>query len=146
MRWISLLSGMLFGLGLTLSGMVLPSKVQDFLDVSGNWDPSLALVMGGALLVFMPGYFWLVKPRSQAVNGGEFHISSRSKLDPRLLLGSTLFGVGWGLVGICPGPAITALVTGQWQILLFVTAMLIGIKSACWVTDRGFGWSLPGGR
>lgn len=146
MRWISLLSGIVFGLGLTLSGMVLPSKVQNFLDVSGNWDPSLALVMGGALLVFMPGYFWLVKPRSRAVNGDEFHVSSRSKLDLRLLLGSILFGVGWGLVGICPGPAITALVTGQWQILLFVVAMLVGIKLACWVTDRGFGWSRPGGR
>ena len=146
MRWISLLSGMLFGLGLTLSGMVLPSKVQNFLDVSGNWDPSLALVMGGALLVFMPGYFWMVKPRSRAVNGGEFHVSSRSTLDPRLLLGSILFGVGWGLVGICPGPAITALVTGQWQILLFVVAMLVGIKLACWVTDRGFSWSWLGDR
>ena len=146
MRWISSLSGIVFGLGLTLSGMVLPSKVQNFLDVSGNWDPSLALVMGGALLVFMPGYFWLVKPRSRAVNGGEFHVSSRSTLDPRLLLGSILFGVGWGLVGICPGPAITALVTGQWQILLFVVAMLVGIKFACWVTDRGFSWSWLGDR
>lgn len=137
MRWISGLCGMVFGLGLTLSGMVLPSKVQDFLDVSGNWDPSLALVMGGALLVFMPGYFWLVKPRAKAVDGSDFHISRVKQLDSRLLIGSALFGVGWGLVGICPGPAITALVTGQWQILLFVAAMLFGIKLACWCTSRG---------
>ena len=100
MRWISGLSGMVFGLGLTLSGMVLPSKVQNFLDVSGNWDPSLALVMGGALLVFMPGYFWLVKPRAKAVDGSDFHISRTKNLDSRLLIGSALFGVGWGLVGI----------------------------------------------
>ncbi len=137
MRWISGLSGMVFGLGLTLSGMVLPSKVQNFLDVSGDWDPSLALVMGGALLVFMPGYFWLVKPRAKAVDGSDFHISRVKKLDSRLLIGSSIFGVGWGLVGICPGPAITALVTGQWQILLFVAAMLFGIKLACWFTSRG---------
>jgi len=137
MRWISLVSGIVFGLGLTLSGMVLPSKVQNFLDVSGTWDPSLALVMGGALLVFMPGYFWLVKPRAKAVDGSDFHISRVKKLDSRLLIGSAVFGVGWGLVGICPGPAITALVTGQWQILLFVTAMLFGIKLACWFTSRG---------
>lgn len=137
MRWISGLCGMVFGLGLTLSGMVLPSKVQNFLDVSGNWDPSLALVMGGALLVFMPGYFWLVKPRVRAVDGSDFHLSGTKKLDRRLLIGSALFGVGWGLVGICPGPAITALVTGQWQILLFVAAMLFGIKLACWFTSRG---------
>lgn len=137
MRWISGLSGMVFGLGLTLSGMVLPSKVQNFLDVSGNWDPSLALVMGGALFVFMPGYFWLVKPRAKAVDGADFHISTTKKLDSRLLIGSAVFGVGWGLVGICPGPAITSLVTGQWQILLFVAAMLFGIKLACWVTSRG---------
>lgn len=137
MRWISGLCGMVFGLGLTLSGMVLPSKVQNFLDVSGNWDPSLALVMGGALLVFMPGYFWLVKPRARAVDGSDFHLSGTKKLDRRLLIGSALFGVGWGLVGICPGPAITALVTGQWQILLFVAAMLFGIKLVCWFTSRG---------
>jgi uncharacterized protein len=137
MRWISLLSGVLFGFGLTLSGMVLPSKVQGFLDLAGDWDPSLALVMGGALLVFMPGYFLLVKPRRCAVNGTPFHFSSKTKLDKRLLIGSALFGVGWGLVGICPGPAITALVTGQWQILVFVIAMLVGIKLVCWLESRG---------
>ncbi len=133
MRWISLIFGTLFGLGLTISGMVLPAKVLGFLDVTGDWDPSLALVMGGALLVFMPGYLFLVKPRARSLAGEPFHLSKKRQLDPRLLAGSALFGIGWGLVGICPGPAITALVTGQWQIGLFVVAMLLGIKSACWL-------------
>ena len=137
MRWISLLCGLLFGLGLTLSGMVLPEKVLAFLDIAGNWDPSLALVMAGALLVFMPGYFLLIKPRHLAVSGEPFHLPKKQRLDRRLIVGSGIFGVGWGLVGICPGPAITALVTGQWQILLFVAAMLFGIKLACWFTSRG---------
>ena len=133
MRWISLIFGTLFGLGLTISGMVLPAKVLGFLDVTGDWDPSLSLVMGGALLVFIPGYLFLVKPRARSLAGEPFHLSKKRQLDPRLLLGSALFGVGWGLLGICPGPAITALVTGQWQIGLFVVAMLLGIKSACWL-------------
>lgn len=133
MRWISLIFGTLFGLGLTISGMVLPARVLGFLDVTGDWDPSLALVMGGALLVFIPGYLFLVKPRARSLAGEAFHLSKKRQLDPRLLLGSALFGVGWGLLGICPGPAITALVTGQWQIGLFVVAMLLGIKSACWL-------------
>ncbi len=136
MRWISLIFGTLFGLGLTISGMVLPAKVLGFLDVTGDWDPSLALVMGGALLVFIPGYLFLVKPRARSLAGEPFHLSKKRQLDPRLLLGSALFGVGWGLLGICPGPAITALVTGQWQIGLFVVAMLLGIKSACWLDAR----------
>lgn len=133
MRWISMIFGTLFGLGLTISGMVLPAKVLGFLDVAGAWDPSLALVMGGALLVFVPGYFLLVKPRAHSLVGESFHLSKKRQLDPRLLVGSALFGVGWGLLGICPGPAITTLVTGQWQIGLFVVAMLVGIKSACWL-------------
>ena len=136
MRWISLIFGTLFGLGLTISGMVLPAKVLGFLDVTGDWDPSLSLVMGGALLVFIPGYLFLVKPRARSLAGEPFHLSKKRQLDPRLLLGSALFGVGWGLLGICPGPAITALVTGQWQIGLFVVAMLLGIKSACWLDAR----------
>ncbi len=136
MRWISLVFGTLFGLGLTISGMVLPAKVLGFLDVTGDWDPSLALVMGGALLVFIPGYLVLVKPRARSLVGEPFHLSKKQRLDPRLLLGSALFGIGWGLLGICPGPAITALVTGQWQIGLFVIAMLAGIKSSCWLESR----------
>ena len=136
MRWFSLFCGSLFGLGLTVSGMVLPQKVQGFLDVTGAWDPSLALVMMGALAVFMPGYFWLVKPRPSALCGEPFHLSTKRQLDWRLLSGSLLFGIGWGLVGICPGPAISALLTGHWPILLFVIAMLVCIKLACWLESR----------
>ncbi len=136
MRWISLLCGTLFGLGLTLSGMVLPSKVLGFLDLFGDWDPSLALVMGGALLIFMPGYFWLVKPRASSVSGAPFHLPSKRQLDGRLVMGSALFGIGWGLVGVCPGPALTSLVTAQWPLLLFVLAMLAGIKLVCWWEAR----------
>lgn len=131
MRWISLLCGGLFGLGLALSGMLDPAKVQGFLDISGRWDPSLALVMGTALAVFMPGYFWLVRPRRQSLNGETFHLSTKRQLEPSLLLGAGLFGIGWGLVGVCPGPAVSMLVTGQWSVLWFVLALLTGIKLVC---------------
>ena len=137
MRWISLLCGLLFGLGLTLSGMVLPEKVVGFLDIAGNWDPSLALVMGGALLVFMPGYFLLIKPRHLAVSGEPFHFPKKQRLDRRLIVGSGIFGVGWGLVGICPGPALVAITTGALPLLLFIAAMLVGIKLVCWWQGRG---------
>ncbi|MGL4205669.1 MAG: DUF6691 family protein [Aeromonadaceae bacterium] len=136
MIWISLLCGALFGLGLTISGMVLPEKVLGFLDLLGDWDPSLALVMGGALLVFMPGYFWLVKPRERSLLGAPFHLPTKRQIDKRLITGSALFGIGWGLVGICPGPALTSLVTAQWPVLLFVVAMLVGIKLVCWWEAR----------
>ncbi|MBP8173139.1 MAG: YeeE/YedE family protein [Aeromonadaceae bacterium] len=135
MLWISLLSGTLFGVGLTLSGMVLPQKVQGFLDVAGNWDPSLALVMAGALLIFMPGYFLLVRPRQKSLLGEEFHLAKRSGIDLQLVAGSALFGVGWGLVGICPGPAIASLLVGGEKLLLFVVAMLAGIKLMCLIKN-----------
>lgn len=131
MLWISLLSGTLFGLGLTLSGMVLPQRVQGFLDVAGNWDPSLALVMIGALLVFMPGYFLLIKPRRQSLLDLPFHLPKSRTIDVRLVVGSALFGIGWGLVGICPGPAIASLMVGGGKLLLFVVALLVGIKTVC---------------
>lgn len=131
MLWISLLSGMLFGLGLTLSGMVLPSRVQGFLDISGNWDPSLALVMAGALLIFMPGYFLLIRPRQKSLLGLPLHLPKSRTIDGRLVAGSALFGIGWGLVGICPGPAIASLMVGGDKLLLFVVALLAGIKLMC---------------
>lgn len=131
MLWISLLSGALFGIGLTLSGMVLPQKVQGFLDVAGNWDPSLALVMAGALLIFTPGYFLLIRPRQKSLLGLSIHLPKRSDIDVRLVAGSALFGVGWGLVGICPGPAMASLLVGGGKLLLFVVALLAGIKLVC---------------
>ena len=127
MLWISLLSGTLFGIGLTFSGMVLPQKVQGFLDVAGNWDPSLALVMAGALLIFMPGYFLLVKPRRQSLLGEPIAAVPPPLLDRSLVGGATLFGIGWGLVGICPGPALSLISSGQPMIMLFIAAMVAGI-------------------
>ncbi|MCH7371231.1 YeeE/YedE family protein [Aeromonas sp. MR16] len=133
---ISLLSGLLFGLGLALSGMVDPARILGFLDVAGAWDPSLAFVMGGALLVFMPGYFLLVKPRSHGLLGDAICALPASVLDARLLGGSALFGIGWGMAGICPGPALSLLVSGQPMIGLFVAAMVAGVL----LIDRTLPW------
>lgn len=133
---ISLMSGLLFGLGLALSGMVDPARVLGFLDVAGAWDPSLAFVMGGALLVFMPGYFLLVRPRSQSLLGEACPVVPSSRLDGRLLGGAALFGIGWGMVGICPGPALSLLTGGQPLIWLFVAAMVTGML----LVDRLWPW------
>jgi uncharacterized membrane protein YedE/YeeE len=124
---IALFSGALFGLGLAVSGMVEPARVIGFLDVAGQWDPSLMFVMGGALGVFMPGYFLLVKPRQRSLAGGEFQLSTQSTIDRRLVGGAALFGFGWGTAGMCPGPALSLLVTGQPLILLFVLCMACGL-------------------
>ncbi|WP_429053781.1 DUF6691 family protein [Aeromonas veronii] len=129
----SLFVGLLFGLGMAISGMVDPARVTGFLDLAGAWDPSLAFVMGGALLVFMPGYFLLVKPRRQSVLGEPIAAVPASKLDRRLIGGAALFGIGWGLVGICPGPALSLISSGQPMIMLFIAAMVAGIL----LFDRG---------
>ncbi|MFL9627911.1 DUF6691 family protein [Aeromonas jandaei] len=123
----SLFAGLLFGLGMAISGMVDPARVTGFLDLAGAWDPSLAFVMGGALLVFMPGYFLLVKPRRQSVLGEPIAAVPAPKLDRNLVGGAALFGIGWGLVGICPGPALSLISSGQPMILLFIAAMVAGI-------------------
>ena len=123
----SLFAGLLFGLGMAISGMVDPARVTGFLNLAGAWDPSLAFVMGGALLVFMPGYFLLVKPRRQSVLGEPIVAVPTPRLDRRLIGGAALFGIGWGLVGICPGPALSLISSGQPMILLFIGAMAAGI-------------------
>ncbi|UUM70186.1 YeeE/YedE family protein [Aeromonas veronii] len=123
----SLFAGVLFGLGMAISGMMDPARVTGFLDLAGAWDPSLAFVMGGALLVFMPGYFLLVKPRRQSVLGEPIAAVPAPKLDRNLVGGAALFGIGWGLVGICPGPALSLISSGQPMILLFIAAMVAGI-------------------
>ncbi|EKP0304130.1 DUF6691 family protein [Aeromonas veronii] len=123
----SLFAGVLFGLGMAISGMVDPARVTGFLDLAGAWDPSLAFVMGGALLVFMPGYFLLVKPRRQSVLGEPIAAVPAPKLDRNLVGGAALFGIGWGLVGICPGPALSLISSGQPMIMLFIAAMVAGI-------------------
>lgn len=130
---VALLSGALFGLGLLVSGMMNPAKVLGFLDLFGQWDPSLALVMGGALAVFAPGYWWWRKQgRSRCVLGGELPAVPPARFDRKLLLGALLFGIGWGLAGLCPGPALGLLGSLQWQAGLFVVAMIIGF----WLVGR----------
>ena len=122
----SVFAGLLFGLGMALSGMMDPARVTGFLDLAGAWDPSLAFVMG-ALAVFMPGYFLLVKPRRLSLLGEPMARVPAPVLDRRLIGGAALFGIGWGLVGICPGPALSLISSGQPMILLFIGAMAAGI-------------------
>ncbi|RZA19387.1 MAG: YeeE/YedE family protein [Lysobacteraceae bacterium] len=125
---IALLAGLLFGLGLTVSGMTDPDKVLNFLDVAGRWDPSLALVMGGALLVAVPG-FALARRRGRSVVGEPLPPPPGSNIDKRLLVGSGLFGIGWGIAGFCPGPALANLVHAT-DAIAFVIALLAGSQLA----------------
>jgi len=121
-----LLCGLLFGAGLAISGMTDTRVVLGFLDIAGAWDPSLMLVMGGALAVTIPG-FWLAQKRSKPVLSDEFHLPTNCKIESKPLIGSAIFGVGWGLYGYCPGPALASLSTLNWQPLLFVAAMSAGV-------------------
>lgn len=124
---IAVISGALFGLGLAISKMMDPAKVLSFLDVFGHWDPSLMLVMGGALALTIPG-FRLILKQDHPLLDGRFHVPEVSEIDARLVLGACLFGIGWGLAGLCPGPAIAGLVTGAKPIIGFVIMMLIGYR------------------
>lgn len=124
------LIGLLFGVGLLLSGMGNPQKVLGFLDLAGNWDPALALVMAGAIGVGLP-VFRLAEKRSAAHvhswSGAPIHLPGKTALTPRLIIGSVLFGAGWGLAGICPGPALVLLGALQIDAVIFVAAMLAGM-------------------
>jgi hypothetical protein len=127
MHYLStLFAGLLFGIGLIFSGMANPEKVQNFLDVFGTWDPSLAFVMGGAILVTAPG-FWFVRKRTTPFFHTTFHLPTRKDIDARLVTGAAVFGVGWGLGGLCPGPAMTSLPFAAPGVLVFVAAMLAGM-------------------
>ncbi|MCO4769910.1 MAG: YeeE/YedE family protein [Deltaproteobacteria bacterium] len=123
---LALLAGGLFSVGLAVAGMTKPGKVVAFLDVTGAWDPSLAFVMVGALVVYGIA-FRLITRREAPVLGGRFQIPTRQDLPPRLFVGAAMFGVGWGLGGYCPGPALTSLGTGASSALLFVPGMLGGM-------------------
>ncbi|MFC5570083.1 DUF6691 family protein [Lysobacter yangpyeongensis] len=124
----ALLAGLLFGLGLAVSGMTNPDKVLNFLDIAGSWDPSLALVMGGALAVSVPGFAWL-RRRGRTFTGCELPPTPSSRIDARLLAGSALFGLGWGIAGYCPGPALANLAHAG-EAIVFVVAMLAGSQLA----------------
>ena len=118
--------GLVFGFGLILSGMTDPSKVLGFLDVTGVWDPSLGLVMAGAILVSSVAFFFASR-RTRAVFGEEMHLPTATQIDRRLVLGGLAFGAGWGLAGYCPGPAVASLFTGMVEPVIFVAAMLAGM-------------------
>ncbi len=119
-------SGIVFGIGLSLSGMLNPVRVQGFLDVFGNWDPSLAFVLGGAVAVAFVGVQVMKRMRHPAFDDS-FHVTTNRKIDAPLVIGSALFGLGWGVGGFCPGPAVASLSVGIPQTVLFVLAMLIGM-------------------
>ena len=119
-------AGLLFGLGLIVSGMTDPSKVIGFLDLAGQWDPSLAFVMAGAILVGVVAYHFAQK-RAAPLLGGAMPPPAARDLDRRLVLGSTIFGIGWGLAGFCPGPALVSLGSGQDKAVVFTLAMLAGM-------------------
>lgn len=122
----ALLSGLVFGLGLVISGMTQPARILGFLDVFGVWDPTLAFVMGGALVIALPG-FYLARSRKRPLLAPQFRWPTRKDIDAPLVVGAVLFGVGWGLVGLCPGPAIVNLATFMPQVFLFVVAMAVGM-------------------
>jgi uncharacterized protein len=125
-KLMAFLAGLLFGIGLLLAGMANPAKVLGFLDLAGAWDPSLALVMAAAIGVAFLPFSWARSQRSSLL-GAPMQLPGKRTLDRRLIGGSLLFGVGWGIAGICPGPAVAILLTGRWQVLLFVLAMLLGM-------------------
>lgn len=128
---VALVAGLLFGAGLALGGMTDPAKVIGFLDLAGRWDPSLAFVMGAALCVTLPT-FQLIKGRSRPLLEDRFFLPTRRDLDAPLIGGAVLFGIGWGWAGLCPGPAIANLSTGQPEVLGFVATMIAGM----WLRDR----------
>lgn len=127
--------GLVFGLGLIISGMTDPGKVLGFLDLAGLWDPSLAFVMGGAILVGVLA-FAVARKRSSSVLGGAMQFPTARHIDRRLVLGSLLFGVGWGMAGFCPGPAIVSLGAGEPKAMVFVLAMLAGMGIFEWLEMR----------
>jgi uncharacterized membrane protein YedE/YeeE len=125
-KLMAFLAGLIFGIGLLTAGMANPAKVLAFLDVAGAWDPSLALVMAAAIAVAFLPFRWARLQRTSLL-GAPMQLPGKRELDRRLIGGSLLFGIGWGIAGICPGPALAILLTGRWQVLLFVAALLLGM-------------------
>lgn len=121
----ALITGVIFGIGIAISGMMDPAKVLNFFDIAGTWDPSLAFVMGGALIVTFFGYR-LAWKRSAPLYDGQFQIPTNTVIDMKLISGSALFGIGWGIAGFCPGAALPALGTGRWEVMLFLVSVALG--------------------
>ncbi|HET8883812.1 MAG TPA: DUF6691 family protein [Solimonas sp.] len=128
----ALFAGILFGFGLALAGMTDPARIVAFLDISGNWDPTLAFVMGTALLVTLPVFHFARRNTARPLFAARFDWPTRKDIDAPLLAGAALFGIGWGLTGLCPGPALAGLITALPALALFVVAMLAGM----WLHDR----------
>lgn len=130
MKWIATyLIGLLFGVGISISGMANPAKVTNFFDIAGAWDPSLIFVMGGALVTTFIGYK-LVFGRGAPLFEGGFSLPSSTVIDAKLIGGSAVFGIGWGIAGFCPGGALPALGTGRWEVFAFCAALVVGILAA----------------
>ncbi|MDU9403473.1 DUF6691 family protein [Pseudomonas sp. zfem004] len=125
-KFTAFLAGLIFGFGLLLGSLTNPAKVLAFLDLAGAWDPSLALVMAGAIAVAAAPLNW-ARTRKQSLLGAPMQLPVKRTLDARLIGGSLVFGVGWGIAGFCPGPVVALVSTGRWQVLLFVLAMLTGM-------------------
>lgn len=130
------LIGLVFGVGISISGMSNPAKVLNFFDIAGTWDPSLIFVMGGALVTTFIGYR-LVLGRTAPVFEGSFRLPASRTIDAKLVGGSALFGIGWGLSGFCPGGALPALGTGRWEVFAFTAALLVGIVLAKFIQSIG---------
>ena len=128
-KLVSLFCGIIFGIGLVISQMINPAKVLGFLNLFGEWDPSLAFVMIGALIIFSP-LFHLFKNKEKPIFSSSFSISNKKEIDKKLIFGSILFGAGWGLVGLCPGPAITSIALLNVSSAIFVVSMFIGFYIA----------------
>lgn len=135
---VGLLAGLIFGAGLVVGGMTNPNKVQGFLDFSGDWDPTLVFVMGGAVALHFFAYR-LIKGWSKPVLAPAFQVPSRKDIDARLVLGAAIFGMGWGLGGLCPGPALTSLPSGGASVAVFVAAMLASSWLTGWLESRASG-------
>ena len=133
---VAYLIGLIFGIGIVISGMANPAKVINFFDVTGSWDPSLAFVMGGALAVTFIGYR-VVFGRGAPMLETKFSLPTASSIDMRLVGGSAVFGVGWGIAGFCPGGALPAVGTGNIDVLIFVAALIAGIWLAKWMRRQG---------
>lgn len=123
------LIGLVFGLGIVISGMVNPAKVLNFFDIAGTWDPSLAFVLGGAVLTTFIGYKFVLK-RQTPIFEGKFSLPTKTDLDGKLIGGSAIFGIGWGIAGFCPGGALPALGTGMLPVVMFVIALIVGMVLA----------------
>ena len=125
-KFIPLLAGVIFGIGLAISGMTKPQKVIGFLDIFGNWDPTLLFVMVGAIIVHFIGYKLVLK-RPSPLFAVKFHVPTRQDINPRLLGGAAVFGMGWGLGGYCPGPAVASITTGWSTVSTFIIFMIVGM-------------------